>query len=518
MLVLYAALTGLASAAEVPPNAGDRAKELASAFVARHGPRPTNTRTGARAQDWVAEALTARGWQAQDLGTYPGAVLACQAGELDRSLVLLAHTDTVPGSPGGNDNAAGVGVLLTTAELLRGVQTPRTVCLAFPDAEETGLRGSRALAEAFDRGQLPGPVDQAVSLDLVGVGEPTWVGLGPQWGHRRLTALLTHAPAAVPWVHRGIAHGWPHMERSDHHWFAQRQIPASQLYARGVGGVDWAYHTPLDTASRLEPATLQNAVEGMVGLGLAPPLPVEDGGPAPVVPFTHLALPAWTTGLAFVLGGLGWLAGLGGPWPDRREVAAGAVGWLAHGLVAAAAFGMAVFFALGFRRLELALAGPALCAGWAAWGAVAAGAPFETPAVVGRALGGAVALGLAAFLVVQGLPLVAVPLALAAAGVGLSRFSVLPIALAWWPALFVVRPNTVRELAFHHLFPGHPAWWTVVAGVVLLIPLGTLDPERIRHRERVAALLLVAMLVAWVGAWLTPEQMPPFVDWSAMTR
>src|SRR5262245_2705393 len=41
-------------------------------------------------------------------------------GDGDRILVLAAHHDAVPGSPGANDNAAAVGILLHLAERLVG--------------------------------------------------------------------------------------------------------------------------------------------------------------------------------------------------------------------------------------------------------------------------------------------------------------------------------------------------------------------------------------------------------------
>src|SRR5207249_11240973 len=66
-------------------------------------------------------------------------------GSGDRVLVLIAHHDAVPGSPGANDNAAAVGVLLHL--LGRLVRTPPSrlrVRLLFPAAEELGYLGARA--------------------------------------------------------------------------------------------------------------------------------------------------------------------------------------------------------------------------------------------------------------------------------------------------------------------------------------------------------------------------------------
>ena len=47
-------------------------------------------------------------------------------GSGDRVLVLCAHHDAVPGSPGANDNAAAVGILLSLMERL-GPAIPRRI-------------------------------------------------------------------------------------------------------------------------------------------------------------------------------------------------------------------------------------------------------------------------------------------------------------------------------------------------------------------------------------------------------
>ena len=60
------------------------------------------------------------------------------------AILLAAHYDTVLKSPGADDNASGVAVLLEIARLFNYQETPRTLQLAFFDKEEAGLLGSRA--------------------------------------------------------------------------------------------------------------------------------------------------------------------------------------------------------------------------------------------------------------------------------------------------------------------------------------------------------------------------------------
>jgi hypothetical protein len=61
-------------------------------------------------------------------------------------LLLVAHLDSVACSPGADDNASGVAVLLEVARLLSALPKSPSVQLALVDHEELGKVGSRALA------------------------------------------------------------------------------------------------------------------------------------------------------------------------------------------------------------------------------------------------------------------------------------------------------------------------------------------------------------------------------------
>ena len=83
------------------------------------------------------------------IGTYHGA--RCP----ERRVMVLAHYDTVAASPGADDNASGVAVMLELATILKPLQFERSVqfigvCLEENESEDgphgRGRRGSRALA------------------------------------------------------------------------------------------------------------------------------------------------------------------------------------------------------------------------------------------------------------------------------------------------------------------------------------------------------------------------------------
>ena len=137
------------------------AKKLIAHLQALGGPRDPFLASGAHqlAQQYIrselskwgevtAERFESRGrdyynWQTLITGTKPHLA----------PFLVGAHYDTVPGSPGADDNASGVAALLVLAELLselRPEQQPnRSVHFVAFDLEEYGLVGSTTCAKAW---------------------------------------------------------------------------------------------------------------------------------------------------------------------------------------------------------------------------------------------------------------------------------------------------------------------------------------------------------------------------------
>lgn len=112
----------------------------------------------AAAEAYVVGELESAGWRVQRHPfTVPGTAVAGVNLLADRGtgtatapLLVGAHLDTVPGSPGADDNASGVAGLLELARILPSLGDAGNVRLAVFDEEETGLHGSRALARERD--------------------------------------------------------------------------------------------------------------------------------------------------------------------------------------------------------------------------------------------------------------------------------------------------------------------------------------------------------------------------------
>lgn len=72
-----------------------------------------------------------------------------------RPIVVGAHYDTVPYSPGANDNGSGCSAVLEIARILQDKALDRTVLFAFFCFEETGLHGSEHFVATRSGDQLP---------------------------------------------------------------------------------------------------------------------------------------------------------------------------------------------------------------------------------------------------------------------------------------------------------------------------------------------------------------------------
>ncbi|MFQ6548905.1 M20/M25/M40 family metallo-hydrolase [Aestuariibius sp. 2305UL40-4] len=77
-------------------------------------------------------------------------VVAVKPGRRREAIVIGAHFDTVPGTPGADDNISSVAAMLEVARLVAGWDLEPTLIFVAFDMEEIGLHGARA----FVREQL----------------------------------------------------------------------------------------------------------------------------------------------------------------------------------------------------------------------------------------------------------------------------------------------------------------------------------------------------------------------------
>ncbi|MBX3198136.1 MAG: M20/M25/M40 family metallo-hydrolase [Labilithrix sp.] len=190
----------------------------------------------------------------------------------EESVVVGAHYDTARGSPGADDNASGVAMLLALAHALPARRLYRTVRLVAFAAEEaphtgTGATGSRRYLEDLRR---EGPrVTAMIDVEAVGV----YVAEPRRWPFR-LVRLLTSDVAFVGdretrWLLERAKRVFDAAEADvrsaivthpffftplrvqSHHAFARQGIPAFMVTDTGpLRSLD--YHRATDTADRLD--------------------------------------------------------------------------------------------------------------------------------------------------------------------------------------------------------------------------------------------------------------------------
>jgi hypothetical protein len=242
-----------------------------------------------RAADYIRNSLGEYGYEVAEHpfldngGTYRN-LLATRSGceEPQRRLLVVAHYDTVAGSPGADDNASGVAVLLELARVFRNHRPRRSLQFVAVSLEENerpvppkglGLRGSRALAShAVDQGWL---IDGVIVLESVAyagreeiqnapeglpVAVPTVGDFIAVIGNTASTELAAafmraaddHQPdlPKIPLIVPGNGELFPDTRRSDHAAFWDRGYPAIML-TDTTNFRNPHYHLPSDTLETL---------------------------------------------------------------------------------------------------------------------------------------------------------------------------------------------------------------------------------------------------------------------------
>ncbi len=282
------------------------------------GPRPGNSAQARMAVDYIEHELQTMGvrperWPvgAVDLPditvmgtTYRPARrvestdpnLVARFGPPGPALLVMAHYDTVPRSPGAVDNAASVGALIELARVLAEKEPALPIMLAFTANEEIGLVGAEALAARTGEAD----VAFAIALDLAGgSGDLVINGASTLIGAEELRWIARAADRAgvvlrAPLAHRVVSRWWPQSERSDHGAFTRRGIRGLHFYNRGQDGewIDRAYHSPRDVAGRVDRASLDEL--GRLLVALAREAPPAHGGDGFWLPLLHnTVIPRW---------------------------------------------------------------------------------------------------------------------------------------------------------------------------------------------------------------------------------
>ncbi|HEX2053623.1 MAG TPA: M20/M25/M40 family metallo-hydrolase [Actinomycetota bacterium] len=169
-----------------------------------------------------------------------------------KSLLLVAHYDSVPTGPGAADDAAGVATLLETARAVQEGPAPRNdLIFLFTDGEEPCLCGARAFVE-----EHPWAPAVAAILNFEARGNRGAVLMYETSGDNRdLVAALGRAGGRV--VASSIGEFFYRLSGSDTDLSVFRSAGIPGMNFAFLGGIP-AYHTRIDTPDRLDLRSLQH--------------------------------------------------------------------------------------------------------------------------------------------------------------------------------------------------------------------------------------------------------------------
>ncbi|HEX2853468.1 MAG TPA: M20/M25/M40 family metallo-hydrolase [Opitutaceae bacterium] len=247
-----------------------------------------------RSADYIVSRFEAMGWTVKRLG-FPAGGITCENIEVERRgskkpdeiLVIGAHYDSVPSSPGADDNASGVAALLALAESLEKFSPSRTLRLvAFPNEEpiyfQTALMGSRVYARApKERGDR---IVAMVSVESVGYFSderksqrypsvlrwfyPSQGNFVAVVSNRDSKALVKRVAKAftsggtLPVVQAALPAGLPGVGWSDHWAFWQEGYPAVMITDTATFR-NPHYHRASDLPATLDYVRLNSVVRGL---------------------------------------------------------------------------------------------------------------------------------------------------------------------------------------------------------------------------------------------------------------
>ncbi|XP_047996668.1 endoplasmic reticulum metallopeptidase 1-like isoform X2 [Leguminivora glycinivorella] len=180
------------------------------------------------------------------------------------ALLINCHFDTVPDSPGASDDGAGCAVGLETLRALAAAPAPHPhdVILLLNGAEENIMQASHAFITTH---KWAPSVRAFINVEACGAGG---------------REVLFQAGPHDPWIMEVYASSVPHPFASSlaQEIFESGLIPADTDFRvfrdfGNLSGVDLAwsangyvYHTRLDTADRVPPATLQRTGDNVLAL------------------------------------------------------------------------------------------------------------------------------------------------------------------------------------------------------------------------------------------------------------
>ena len=271
-LAVLAAAWGLS--AQRPPRPRDAAPPAAFSTGRAHphlealasAPRPVGSAHHAASRAYLIAVLDGLGAAVEvqhaivDGTTIHNVVARVRGTGSAPALALVAHYDTVPGSPGAGDDAAGVAAILEATRALRaGAPLARDLIVLLSDGEELGLLGARAFVA---RHRWAADVGLVLNVEARGTGGPVILFETTVEDRRLIEAFArVDTPRIATSLAGEVYRRMPN--DTDLTVFRERGVPGMNLAF--IGGVR-GYHAERDDLEALDLASVQHHGELLVGL------------------------------------------------------------------------------------------------------------------------------------------------------------------------------------------------------------------------------------------------------------
>ncbi len=173
-------------------------------------------------------------------------------------IILCAHYETVPGSPGANDNASGVAIVLEVLKVFASYQPSRTIWALLSTGEEGGAIGMRAFVDG-NKAKMKS-VKAVLNADVLGEGTKLVIYKEGRWPNRTVQAsdaLNRIVSEAAGDLGYHLVPAVSAMGLADTEAFIEAGIPGAWIGRRG-----WHYnHTAEDVPETIDVNGLKVAAD-----------------------------------------------------------------------------------------------------------------------------------------------------------------------------------------------------------------------------------------------------------------
>jgi hypothetical protein len=232
--------------------------------------RVTGTASNYESADWIKARFEEFGYESvffedfmEDIYGIPTLcrnVVAVKTGSVfpGKQIVIGAHRDAVPSSPGADDNGTGTAAVMEIARVMKNIDTEVTLVFAAFDAEEQGLNGAWDYANAAAaRGDS---IIVMLNMDMIGHYTNNWnvyISYGFDDYYAQLLIDLASTYIGLNGIPAGIS------QNSDHYAFQQNGYDVAYAHEYYFSSV---YHTYRDSTSYINFDYMTRIAKSMTAL------------------------------------------------------------------------------------------------------------------------------------------------------------------------------------------------------------------------------------------------------------